>query len=38
MTAMSEVIFLKQAKEGNLDGLIYKNVSIDELFDAMITF
>lgn len=35
MTAMSEVTFLKQAKEGNLDGLIYKNVSIDELFDAI---
>lgn len=35
MTAMSEVIFLKQAKEENLDGLIYKNVSIDELFDAI---
>ena len=35
MTAMSEVTFLKQAKEGNLDGLIYKNVSIEELFEAI---
>lgn len=35
MTAMSEVTFLKLAKEGNLDGLIYKNVSIEELFEAI---